>query len=207
MANYSSDNINVFPTSRRGSNIDIQSKFNTEKNITSLVNRLTDIKSFVINGIIDNAHVITPLNTPNGTPTIQIGSININGYIFKLNETKSLGTPKSTDKYLAFKITTQTNNTFTELVGNDQNNSYSGLTINYFTDVTSTTTESGDYYLPIAEKVGGVWKMSNCFVKFDGSEIKLDYENDSRISDKNLQLNTNLKDWLVAAFVIDDGEL
>lgn len=77
MANYSSDNINVFPTSRRGSNIDIQSKFNTEKNITSLVNRLTDIKSFVINGIIDNAHVITPLNTPNGTPTIPTSSVNV----------------------------------------------------------------------------------------------------------------------------------
>ena len=150
--NYNSDMINVYPTSLRNLDVDYESRFNTEKNITSMVNRLSSIKSFVIDGIIDN----NPLAE---MPTVQIGIININGYIFYLNSSLSLTKAPSKDNYLAFKIkvkdnTTQGAYTFTQLDGVDSNGkegTYSGLELDYFTNVTDTATEK---YLPIAKYNG-----------------------------------------------------
>lgn len=202
--NYNSDKINVYPTSLRNLDVDYESRFNTEKNITSMVNRLSSIKSFVIDGIIDN----NPLAQ---TPTIKSGIININGYIFYLDSELSLTKSPTKDDYLAFKITVKTNEEgaykFTQLDGVDSNGkegTYSGLELDYFTNVTDTATEK---YLPIAKYNGTSWEILNCTLKYDAKDLKVNFENDSKITDKELQKETNIQSWLADSFIIDDGEL
>lgn len=202
--NYNSDMIKVYPTSLRASKADYESRFNTEKNITSMVNRLSSIKSFVIDGIIDN----NPLEE---TPTVQTGIININGYIFYLNSTLSLTKAPSKDDYLAFKITIKNNEEgaykFTQLDGVDSDEdkgTYSGLVLDYFTDIVDTATEK---YLPIAKYNGTSWEILNCTLKYDAKDLKVNFEDNSKITNKELQKEADIQSWLADSFIIDDGEL
>ena len=75
-----SDNVKVYPTSSRNDSKDPTARFNTEKNLISLVNRLTGVKSFVVSGIT------TDLIKTDGTlnTSTSEGVININGYLFEL---------------------------------------------------------------------------------------------------------------------------
>lgn len=203
--NYNSNMIKVYPTSLRDSKADYESRFNTEKNITSMVNRLSSIKSFVIDGVIDN----NPLEE---TPTVQTGIININGYIFYLNSSLSLTKSPTTNDYLAFKIkiknnTTQGAYTFTQLDGVDSDSdkgTYSGLELDYFTDVVDTATEK---YLPIAKYNGTSWEILNCTLKYDAKDLKVNFEDNSKITNKELQKETDIQSWLADSFIVDDGEL
>lgn len=202
--NYNSNMIKVYPTSLRDLEVDYESRFNTEKNITSMVNRLSSIKSFVVDGIIDN----NPLEE---TPTVQPGIININGYIFYLNSSLSLTKTPSKDNYLAFKIVVKDNEEgaykFTQLDGVDSNGkegTYSGLELDYFTNVTDSPTEK---YLPIAKYNGTSWEILNCTLKYDAKDLKVNFENNSKITNKELQKETDIQSWLADSFIIDDGEL
>jgi hypothetical protein len=70
---FESNKIKVFPCQRRDNNYDRASLLNTEFNLTNMINRLTDVKSFIINGLtLDNF-------------ILKNGECNIGGYYFNIS--------------------------------------------------------------------------------------------------------------------------
>lgn len=141
-----SDKVEIFPTPRRNGNIDNNSRFNTEQNITELTNRLVGNQSYIVSGldvekIVDNG--ITKYK-------ITAGECIINGYYFNLSEIK-LPTSFNTESKIYFKINKRIVDSFEELIninGNtdtlDNNNYFNGL------EITSSVSVD-DIYLLIAE--------------------------------------------------------
>ena len=71
--NFLSNEIKVYPSSKRSDYYDRNARLNSEQNLISTVNRLTRRTAFVIDG----------LNIENGK--LQSGSCNIHGYLFTFN--------------------------------------------------------------------------------------------------------------------------
>ena len=222
----SSDQIKVYPTSRRSLEKDFNSKLNSEQNIVSIINRLADKKSFVIDNIITGdpgqQSLIDQLNSALTTYTIYKGSVNIDGYYFNITQDQEIDKPTTLDDlmFLAFRIRLSDEqgeidiggvpytSTYKELVGIDTGDKYTGLEL-VFTDRLST-----DYtYLVLAKYSDGVWSLENCTLKYNAKSININFvpgdnENiENKVPAKNAQIDTNLYDWLADNFIIDDGEL
>ena len=154
-----SGNVKIFPTTLRAKT-DPSSRMMTEYNLTSIVNRLTDRKSFVISSNDDNYNfdlgrfefningyyiavlsikdILEAIN-PNGYRKNTSGSIA--NYFWKSAEDK-----EDNKQYIVAKITIQTDNTdiknisWNQLQGNDESSTYSGLSF-----------ELSDKYVDITE--------------------------------------------------------
>ena len=44
-------------------------------------------------------------------------------------------------------------------------------------------------------------------MKYDAKDLKVNFENNSKITNKELQKETDIQSWLADSFIIDDGEL
>ena len=197
---FNSNELKIFPTSKRSDRIDRNARLTSEQNLVSMINRLTDQKSFVIDGLnIEKGS--------NGTFTLSDGSCNIYGYYFKFTFTGgkkqlSFAALEEGEKlYLSLSIITNiiNNIAFTELNGTD--NKQTGL----YTALELTTSkgpmidDANHYYLCLAEYKSGTFiNSSSRSLKFNINNVYIDSSTGSR---------TSMNDYLSNDFIIDDGDI
>lgn len=133
-----SNKIKVYPTSRRNDKIDSTAKLNTEENIVGLTNRLTNGKSYILNGL----NVVE--FEDNGTTKLKItaGECVISGYKFSLKEQVIDKNYNGSYEQVFFQIDIIDNGDFNELVNeqrientkyltlDDNTNLFYGININ-----------------------------------------------------------------------------
>lgn len=118
MSYVGSQNINVFPSTKRGQ-YQRDARLMTESSLVGLINELIDLKSFVI--------------TPIPSDTLQQSDLfefNIAGYYFKIDRLDSIPDFNSlaTGESIVASITLKTDNKFTELMGQDDSGVYKAIT-------------------------------------------------------------------------------
>lgn len=214
MSYIKSENINIYPASARSNSID---RLNIEHNMINIVNRLTDIDSFIISGL--------DVQISNNKIMIMPGACNIHGYYVSIKN-------KNNDPYdtgiavkagvvqlkLTFNTTVILDTAAIQLSGTDDSGEYTGLSI----DVANTsnidiapTTNDNTWILPIAQIIKKdnsyeIKKLNN-ILKLDTKSIKVLQDSEaqtqfSAISKKAWTDLTSLND-LLTNFMIDDGEL
>lgn len=196
MKYFKSNSVSVFPTTGRNMNIDPQSMFNTEKNLTSIVNRLTHQKSFIVEGTV---------KIENNVPKVCNGVVNISGYLFKLSSdsynTTDDSTPSS-NNYLIMSITLENVDGYERLVGTDTSDDpsesvYNGIQLKYVTSLPTV----GDY-LVLAKKENDTWKIpKSSLTPFDTTQVLF-----SNSTAPN-SYEESLYDFLLNDYVVDDGNL
>lgn len=196
MADFKSNSVSVFPTTGRNMNIDPQSMFNTEKNLTSIVNRLTHQKSFIVEGTV---------KIENNVPKVYNGIVNISGYLFKLssdNYNTTDGSTPSSNNYLIMSINIENVDGYERLVGTDTSDNpsksvYSGIQLKYVTSIPTV----GDY-LVLAKKENDTWKIpKSSLTPFDTTQVLF-----SNSTAPN-SYEESLYDFLLNDYVVDDGNL
>lgn len=194
-----SDEVKVYPTSSRDDTKDPTARFNTEKNLISLVNRLAGVKSFVVSGITTN--LIKADGTLNNTTSE--GVININGYLFKLS---ALGIPALGNSDCVYfhvnMLTDSTQPVYDRLNGGDISGNYTAINLSSGTNIATDETN-----LVIAKKVNGKWTLpKNLFTPFMADNV---YFKETKTEDgtEKIVAENNLKDFLLSDLIIDDGEL
>lgn len=137
MAFIDKNNIHIFPVTNKPS--EKQSRLTTEYNITNIVNRLLDTKSFVITS---------------GAVTAESAlEFNIQGYYVKVDMISDLGTPTTaSDCYAFIKIKEASDiakeQTFIELDGGENDsNKYTGVSFSW--ENKKPTPKTGEYALHI----------------------------------------------------------
>ena len=116
-------NIKVYPSAKREDGCDRNAKLTTEQNLVNIINRLTSLDAFIINGLD-----ITDNTKNNSGITISSGSCNIHGYYF--NITENINIEKNAldeNQYVYFGIRLKTSNSFEELIAIDDSNDSSLL--------------------------------------------------------------------------------
>lgn len=222
MANFLSKDISIYPSSKRSDLFDRNSKLNSEQNLISIVNRMTNLQSFIIDGLTI---------TEDGFSLLQ-GSCNIGGYLFNIHFESGV-----TDAYSLAGLTGASNNdflclsinvvkaerdsiTFSELQGHD---SYSGTDINsisYSTSIydgltlsvkQSTVADVSDRNLPIARwsTVDNKWvSLKTSTLKSLLKDIKVDISGvDYPNYPQTVYGAQDFESWIMTNYVIDDGEL
>lgn len=214
-----SKKIKVYPTSKRGSTIDLNSRYNSEQNIISVVNRLADKDSFIIEGITKKAAttLVEQLNKgEEGTPQLYSGKLNIHGYYFDIIQDIdiSLAVEDVEDKSgkLICGIQIQKyKEEFNELVGLDDTSSgtYKGLQILFIEGDEIPTASNISHYLVLAtyDSESNKWKEVDNFLKYSADRIEINLIDNKIIQNENAKVKDSLLDWLVDNYVIDDGEL
>lgn len=159
-----STNIVVFPTTKRELN-DRKSRLLTEQNLVDIVNRLLDVRSFVI--------------TKNFVYTESF-EFNIYGYFFKIanigtlldlivNSEMSNGLVLNNNSCIYANIHTFVTGEYEELYGADDNGSYDGVVFTMNNPLSNTdkwlkilqySTESNEWYVPMES-----------YAKFSGTSI------------------------------------
>ena len=214
MSYINSENINIYPASARSNSID---RLNIEHNMINIVNRLTDIDSFIISGL--------DVQISNGKIMIMPGACNIHGYYVSIknenNDPYNTGIDVEAGVVqlkLTFNTTTILDTAAIQLTGIDDGGKYTGLSI----DLANTsnvniapTTNNNTWILPIAQIIKKdnsyeIKKLNN-ILKLDTRSIKVSQDSQaqtqfSAISKKAWTDLTSLND-LLTNFMIDDGEL
>lgn len=216
MSYIKSKNINIYPASARSNSID---RLNIEHNMINIVNRLTDIDSFIISGldvqISDNKIKIKP------------GACNIHGYYVSIKnennnpyDTGIAAEAGVVQLKLTFNTTPILDTAAIQLNGTDAAGEYTGLSIDVantptITPTTITIDNSSMCILPIAQIIKKdnsyeIKKLNN-ILKLDTRSIKVLQDSGaptqfSAISKKAWTDLTSLND-LLTNFMIDDGEL
>ena len=196
MEYFKSNSVSVFPTTGRNINIDPQSMFNTEKNLTSIVNRLTHQKSFIVEGTV---------KIENNVPKVYNGVVNISGYLFKLSSDSyntTDGSTPSSNNYLIMSINIENVDGYERLVGTDTSDNpsesvYNGIQLKYVTSLPTV----GDY-LVLAKKENDTWKIpKSSLTPFDTTQIL--FSNSTAAN----SYEESLYDFLLNDYVVDDGNL
>ncbi len=193
-----SDNVKVYPTSSRNDSKDPTARFNTEKNLISLVNRLTGVKSFVVSGIT------TDLIKTDGTlnTSTSEGVININGYLFELSALDIPTLENNDCVYFQVNMLKDDGPAYNRLKGGDDGKYYTAISLLSGTDITTDETN-----LVIAKKVDGKWTLpKNIFTPFMAENV---YFKETKVENgtEKIVAENNLKDFLLSDLIIDDGEL
>lgn len=223
MAYISSSDIKMYPTARRDDDFDRNARLNTEQNLVSIINRLTNIDSFVIQG----------LSIENGSLTA--GSCNIHGYVFNiLNDLSITVSGSSSNNMLALQIRIKKQGDVEELIAFDTQDinsdgsldvsqTFKGLQIAAIPKQTESITDGGNsttiHTLPIAyyDSDKGWVTITNKFgINTDNNirpnTLTIDASN-IRISNKSNTLNSyatvdqDLINYLNLNLDIDDGEM
>lgn len=214
MSYIKSENINIYPASARSNSID---RLNIEHNMINIVNRLTDIDSFIISGL--------DVQISNNKIMIMPGACNIHGYYVSIknenNDPYDTGIAAKAgivQLKLTYNTTIILDTAAIQLSGTDDSGEYTGLSI----DVANTanvdiapTTNDNTWILPIAQIIKKdnsyeIKKLNN-ILKLDTRSIKVSQDSQaqtqfSAISKKAWTDLTSLND-LLTNFMIDDGEL
>lgn len=193
-----SDIVKVYPTSSRDDIIDPTARFNTEKNLISLVNRLTGVKSFVVSGIT------TGLINTDGTLNTKTseGVININGYLFELGALDIPTLENNDCVYFQVNMLEDSVPAYNRLKGGDDGTNYTAISLLSGTGIATDETK-----LVIAKKVDGKWTLpKNIFTPFMAENV---YFKETKIEKgtEKIVAENNLKDFLLSDLIIDDGEL
>lgn len=189
MSYFISNAVKMYPSSLRDDTVDRNAKLNSEQNITSITNRFTNNKNFII-----TAPSITATESK---ITIGAGEFNLNGYYFKTTSNIEI-TITNTTNTLYFYIKVSTSD-----IGNmylmpletgadkiDYNGAFIGLGVS--TDVPTAESGTTIYSLLVAQKIDGEWIVpESSMFKFTSDVITY----------KNTQLTTSLEN-----LPIDDGE-
>ena len=194
-----SDKVKVYPTSSRDDSKDPTARFNTEKNLISLVNRLTGVKSFVVSGIT------TGLIKTDGTLNTNTseGVININGYLFELGALQIPAIENNDCVYFQVNMLKDgVQPAYDRLNGGDINENYTAISLSSGTNITTDETK-----LVIAKKVDGKWALpKNIFTPFMAENVYFK-ETKTESGDEKIVAENNLKDFLLSDLIIDDGDL
>lgn len=227
MENILSSKIKIYPSSRRNDIFDRNARLNSEQNLVSVINRLTGVDSFVIDGL--NVSTSTA-----STITLSSGSCNIYGYYFKLGDEE---TNAFTLNISDLKESALANNDvlcarievkhevvsgqpdFYELVGNDTTSSVATSKYSGFSLLISTPTQDNNkkapwfentsnssvyYYLPIAQYISNNWiNIPTKNLKYTSSDIKVNVLDGLT---KDITGYQSLQNWL-DNLIIDDGDL
>lgn len=208
MAEYiNSNNIKVFPSSRRSDDIDRNARLTTEQNLTSLISRLSGIKSYIINGL--------QISVVNDKIAINPGSCSINGYYFNIKQIAQTNISADEVNQIYFKIelsttTISTLYSFDELIGiDDSTDKYTGLEI-----VTSKpdTIPANQFYLLIGKKQSGnQWiQPETSLLRINMNEIKVGGSSSLNQNFTEVVPEESLESFLtnhLQNIIIDDGEL
>ena len=170
MAFIDKNNIHIFPVTNKPS--EKQSRLTTEYNITNIVNRLLDTKSFVItSGAVTNKSAL---------------EFNIQGYYVKVDKISDLGTPTTaSDCYatITIKSNVKDGQTFIELDGKEgTDGSYTGVTFSW--GKPSSSTNASEYTLHILHYDGSKYTIPRA------SKIRFNQYAINKIDDGDLD-NTN----------------
>lgn len=190
-----SNNIVVYPNLKRNNNNIETSSIISEQGITSLINRLTENKSYVING----------LQLSGDGTTLSLGSCNVCGYKFTISENQTV-TPLENSKYLYLKMNcaeeiSKNNISPLSLKGFDvltkekeykiDNLQYSGLDIVFTNSILND--KNNAKYLLIAEKRENKWLDYTQFAPTKTNLIKTNlYGFDDGELYKGTQINFSL---------------
>lgn len=166
MSYLSSDNISVFPSTRRSS-FQVSARQLSELRIANIINQLIDMEGFIIT---------TPEEFQTGSK--KQFEFNIHGYYFKVNDVTKLFSQFSDQKdiYASIKLL-EVGNDYVELVGQDdahtelpdENNTYYGVNF-----LPATLSGSNIYNLHLFTKdENNEWEIVvNSLYKFDASSLK-----------------------------------
>lgn len=201
-----SNNIKVFPTSKRDDAQDRNARLTSEQNLISIVNRLADKRSFIIgDGLKVSGETITP------------GACNINGYWFNILNAVNISSLKAVkDQFLCFKISLTKSTLsnplmFEEIQNGDMDNEYKGLEI-VIVNSYSDSEETNEYYLPIAQYTGSSWQNVSEIdnkIKYAASSLSIDLPKNTT-NDLSDNKTLTLQDFIsnhISNLIIDDGVL
>lgn len=183
--NITSDNIQVFPSTRRSS-YQVSARLMSESSFTNIVNRLIDTDGFVITPDTD---VATSQESHSTATAYDVFEFNVHGYYFKISDIREVFNSFTSAISIYAKIVLDTpsfDSIYYELQGQDTND---GTTENpnyhyYGVEFTSSLPSgSNTYYLKLFERAGtsSAWTVpSDSRIKFryglqsvDGGEITL----------------------------------
>ena len=229
-----SKSVLMYPSSKRTDVHDVDARLLTEYNLTSLINRLTGRKCFIIEGLDVSGTTVSP------------GKCNIDGYLFTIKAAVTAPSA-SANTYLCFKILTEKTDEssyvlYDELVNLDDetaasldgstatNSKFYGLSletvdVGILNNADGTTKEFIDsstgngrnWYLPIAIAKDKTWVAINPNDGMDTNTIIPSL----RYNTKDIQIVANKEDlvgdyyknpqdlctWLEYNSVIDDGRI
>lgn len=159
MSNIQSGNINIFPLAKpRTTNY---SRLFYEQHVTNMLRQLMDTDGFIIQSC--------SISSDNKC----IGDLifNLYGYYFKINSGTDLG-DLSTGNYINAKITL-TETEPIEIVGQDEDNMYTGLEIICSDDISNNNPNTK--ILTLFTKIGDKWEpLSSSFNKFNPQSLIVD---------------------------------
>ena len=168
----------------------------TEKNLTSIVNRLTNQKSFIVEGTV---------KIEDNVPKVGTGVVNIAGYLFKLSNdsysTTDSSTPNS-NSYLIMSIDLENVDGYERLKGSDSSDSqdtstYSGIQLKY----TKNLPTVGNYLI-LAKKENDTWQIpKSSLTPFDTTQVLFSNKTAPNSYEESLF------DFLLNDYVVDDGNL
>lgn len=152
MAYLQSTKIEVFPSTKRGTN-QKSARLLSESNLVGLINQLLDVDSFVITSVYNESAVF---------------EMNIGGYYFKTtgNVTDITGLFPAANNGQSIVATIQVqplSDGIYELIGQDSAGEYKSLKFELATTsstnirTTNTVSDVTTYTLRILDKIGGVW--------------------------------------------------
>lgn len=173
MAVIDKNNIHIFPVTNKPS--EKQSRLTTEYNITNIVNRLLDTKSFVITS---------------GAVTAESAlEFNIQGYYVKVDKISYLGPVANSDCYAFIKIKeasdTAGEQTFIELDGGENDsNKYTGVSFSW--ENKKPTPKTGEYALHILHYDGTNYTIPRA------SKIRFNQYAINKIDDGDLDDNSTI---------------
>lgn len=207
-----SSNVTVYPASNRGDAHDRYAKLNIEHNLINIINRLTGVDSFIVEGL-----------NVSGTSVTE-GVCNIHGYLFKIG---SYTLPSvENNKFLCLKIRVdKTNvNTFSlEQLSNvadgsqatdNSDTNFTGICWCTYDQAGLDKVVAPYYVLPIAKGVSGKWKEimmedgvgnTRAFQQLFTLDQILVTSNQAGNNYANKK--QNLMNFLERNYIIDDGEI
>lgn len=204
-----SNNIKVFPATHRSDRYDRAARLTTEKNLTSIINRLTDIDSFIISGLT--------ISNNSGNIILSSGSCNIGGYYVEILSNVKL-TLNSNSKYIYLRLLIGDSATdYSYLVGDDAEdpdpkhaNRYVYNGVQVIDSDQPKSDNPSEKYLLVAKSENSSWvSIPNNNLKFTANSIRI---KETGTDLTGLKASTadgysnNLYDF-IKDLIIDDGDV
>lgn len=207
----SSDSVRVYPASNRGDVYDRYSKLNVEHNLINIINRLTGVDSFIVDG----------LDVAEGT--ITAGTCNIHGFLFSIDAhtlpdveaNKYLCLKIRVDKSASLQLEQLSNVADGQSAASDNGSgSFTGICWCTYTQAEINNIVAPTYVLPIAKAIQGAWQSimlddgegtSRAFNQlFTLNQILVESSQAGNTYSDKMQ---TLKTFLERNYILDDGEI